>query len=262
MTRDKPPRWSSPSPQSLVYKAGLSRFPYRLKCNFVGDGLGTRKQSLTFMADPAFEAAWTDTVATYWQATGENAPDTRWRAHVAVWAARHGLALEGDFVDCGVFTGTLAQMICRLTDFPSCGKNYWLFDTWSGVPTEGLAGSDLALANRHNALEYHRHDVYATVEKTFSAWPACRLVRGALPQSLAAAAIEKIAYLSVDLNNSVAEKGTIEALWPKLVPNAFVVIDDYGWVEYRAQQVMWDAFAAAQGRMIATLPTGQGLLIK
>jgi hypothetical protein len=74
--------------------------------------------------------------------------------------------------------------------------------------------------------------------------------------------IEKIAYLSVDLNNSVAEKGTIEALWPKMVPNGMVVIDDYGWTAHHAQQSMWDDFAASKGTMIVTLPTGQGLLIK
>jgi hypothetical protein len=64
-----------------------------------------------------------------------------------------------------------------------------------------------------------------------------------------------------DLIKDLAGKSSIEALWPKLVPNAFIVLDDYGWTAHHAQQNMWDAFAASKGKMIVTLPTGQGLLI-
>ena len=46
--------------------------------------------------------------------------------------------------------------------------------------------------------------------------------------SLENADIQKIAYLSVDLNNSVAERGVIERLWPKMTTGGMVLLDDYG----------------------------------
>jgi O-methyltransferase len=262
--RPSPPsKWAPAVKTTLLHKIGLSKRPYELKCEYKGDGFGTRGKSLKFMEDPAFVRAWEETAATFRAATGEESPDIRWRSHIAVWAAKRGLALEGDFADCGVFTGALAQMVCRLTDFAKSGRNYWLFDTWAGVPVEGLAGGDLEMANYQNATTYHRFDsIYSEAQKIFAAWPGCRLVRGVLPQSLGQADIRKLAYLSVDLNNSPAEKGVIEALWDKMVPGAICLIDDYNWTAHRDQQDMWDAFAESKGQMIAALPTGQGILIK
>jgi hypothetical protein len=255
-------KWAPAVKKSLTYKAGLGKYPYHLKGDYKGDGFGTRGKSLKFMQDPIFDRAWEETAAIYRSTIGEEVPDVRWRAHVAIWAARNGLALEGDFVECGVFMGTLAQMICRLTEFGHSSKKFWLCDTWTGVPVEGLSGDDLAMAETHNKGTYHRHNVFDAVQDIFKPWPSCNFVRGILPQSLESSKIEKIAYLSVDLNNSVAEKSCIEALWPKLTKGAIVVIDDYGWTAHRVQQDMWDNFAASKGLMIVTLPTGQGLLIR
>lgn len=257
------PQWTPAVKTSLLHRMGLSKRPYVLNCDYKGDALGTRGKSLKFMEDPAFVSAWEATTRDFHDATGEMMPDTRWRAHIAVWSARRALKLPGDFIDCGVFTGALAQMICRLTDFKDSGKNWWLFDTWEGVPEAGLTGGDLAMAKAQNASTYHRHlGIFGHVKKTFSQWDGFCLVQGILPDTLAKAKIDKVAYLSVDLNNSLAEKGCIEGLWDKIVPGGIVLIDDYGWTDHRMQQDMWDDFASSKGELIATLPTGQGLLVK
>ena len=47
-----------------------------------------------------------------------------------------------------------------------------------------------------------------------------------------------------------------------VVPGAVVLLDDYAWATHRAQKEALDAFAAAHGAMILSLPTGQGLLIR
>src|SRR5579859_1387514 len=73
--------WSPAVKKSLGFKTGLSKHPYRLNCDFKGDGLGTRGKSLKFMVDPSFDQAWIETAETYREATGEDAPDIRWRAH-------------------------------------------------------------------------------------------------------------------------------------------------------------------------------------
>jgi hypothetical protein len=253
--------WSPRAEKSMAYKLGLSKYPYSFRCDFRSDGLGSRGKSLKALHDPAFVKAWAETGANYTEITGNEIPDIRWRSHIAVWAAHHGLSLEGDFVDCGVWTGIMAQMICRLTDLHKSNKSYWLFDTWTGIPTAGLVGSDLSRANKHNSSTYHQHSAFDAVKANFAKWKNCKLVQGVLPQSIETVKIEKISYLSVDLNNSVAEKGCLDLLWPKLVPGAFVVIDDYDWNGNDLQRDMWDSFAASKHKMIATLPTGQGLII-
>jgi hypothetical protein len=41
-----------------------------------------------------------------------------------------------------------------------------------------------------------------------------------------------------------------------------ILLDDYAWATHRPQKVAFDAFAAAHGRLVLTLPTGQGLMVK
>lgn len=252
---------------AVQYENALSFSPNpesAMNCDFQADGLGTAGKSLKFMESAAFRDAWraaSETAIIGWSA---GVPDVRWRVHVAIWAAQNGLKIEGDFVECGVHTAMLSISLCTLLDFGALkDRKIWLFDTWAGIPLEGLSEQEKNLAEHHNTAYYKSEKVYGAVDQVFSTrFPNSRLVRGILPGSLKDAGIEKIAYLSMDLNNAAAEKGCIDILWPKLTPGAFVVLDDYGWTAHRDQQDMWDNFAAAQGRTILTLPTGQGLLIK
>ncbi len=50
----------------------------------------------------------------------------QWRVHVLCWAASHGAKLEGDFVDCGVYTGFCTRAIIHYTNFKSLNKKYYL----------------------------------------------------------------------------------------------------------------------------------------
>ncbi len=64
------------------------------------------------------------------------------------------------------------------------------------------------------------------------------------------------------MNIAAPEVAAIEYFWDKLVTGAPVLLDDYGWQHYALQKRDMDRFAGRNGVKIATLPTGQGLLIK
>jgi O-methyltransferase len=221
---------------------------------FVGDGLATRGKNLTFLEDPAFRKGWAMAVKGNMAGWGGNPPDIRWRAHTALWAARHGMSLEGDFVECGVFLGLLSLTICHALDFDTSGKSFYLFDTFNGLPDDGTPE-----AKRHSTLYF---ECYEEASKNFAPYQSAKLVRGILPGTLAAAPLDKIAYLSIDLNHAAAEKAVIEELWGRLSPSAIVLIDDYGFRNHEDQYAMWNDFAASKGVPILTMPTGQGVLIK
>ena len=74
--------------------------------------------------------------------------------------------------------------------------------------------------------------------------------------------IEKIAYLSLDMNIAAPERAALEHFWPKLVSGGVIVLDDYGWAAHVEQKATIDEFAAARGIQVCCLPTGQGLIIK
>jgi O-methyltransferase len=224
------------------------------------DGMTIASRNTSFMEDAAFKAAWAKAEAGNRAGWPTGVPDVRWRAHIAVWAAQRGLQLEGDFVECGVHTGLFSLTICHTLNFASLPRRFFLFDTFNGIPTDHLVAPEADRAARANADVYG--DVYDVAKANFAPFPNAELVQGVLPDSLALAKLDRIAYLSVDLNNAAAERGVILALWDKLVPGAIVLIDDYAWVSCEAQYEMWNAFARSKGLAIATLPTGQGLLIK
>lgn len=46
------------------------------------------------------------------------------------------------------------------------------------------------------------------------------------------------------------------------MPGVFILLDDYAYVGYGVQKAAMDIVASAKGLTIASLPTGQGLLIK
>jgi hypothetical protein len=43
-------------------------------------------------------------------------------------------------------------------------------------------------------------------------------------------------------------------------PNAFILLDDYGFLSYEEQKQGFDAFAAERGTSVRALPSGQGLI--
>jgi hypothetical protein len=235
----------------------------KMRFEYFADGFGVLSKTRGFMKSEAFEKAWefaSKNSETGWAKTG-GVPDIRWRSHIAIWAANHGLSLEGDFVECGVFTGILSLSICKYLQFEKISKNFWLYDGWGCIPIDSVEEPErFAVENLNNVL-YSRDNVFEAAVNAFSPYPNCRLIRGMLPGTLASSP-EKISYLSIDLNNAPAEKACIEILWPRLSNGAIVVIDDYAWIGHELQRDMWDKFAACHNQLVATLPTGQGLLIK
>src|SRR5262249_37785130 len=105
-------------------------------------------------------------------------------------------------------------------------------------------------------------ECYEMVSRNFAPFPRAVLVQGKVPDTLSSVAIDKVAYLSIDMNIAYPERKAIEHFWPKLSSGACVVLDDYGWRGYEAQRDTMDDFGRAVGVEILMLPTGQGLVIK
>lgn len=100
------------------------------------------------------------------------------------------------------------------------------------------------------------------VRANFSQWRNVVIIEGAIPDTLAQATPEKVAFLHIDMNCSPPEVAALQHFWNRLVPGATVVLDDYACHGYRTQKVAMDGFARSKGVAIASLPTGQGLLLK
>jgi O-methyltransferase len=233
--------------------------------SYDADNLTVYGKSVDFLADPRFQRAYRRGMDSGHHVVRPRGSDEdlhiEWRIHVVLWAAGHALRLPGDFVECGVNTGITALPVCEYFDLEAAGKSFWLFDTFKGIPHEQISERERDLGREQENAAYFS-ECFELAQQNFAPYPHARLVRGRIPDSLATVPVDRVAYLSLDLNIAEPEVAALEFFWDKLVPGAPVVLDDYGWLGYRPQKDAMDAFAAERGIEILTLPTGQGLLLR
>jgi hypothetical protein len=214
-----------------------------------------------FMEDPRFVAAYQrGVVATGWDY------QWHWRVHIGLWAAQTAARLPGDFVECGVNKGFLSSSIMQLLDWDRLGKQFYLLDTFRGIDVGSLSEDDRREGVVEKNAELIASGFYATesesVRRNFAEWRNVQIVEGSIPETLAEVRAERIAYLHIDLNCAAPEIAALTHFWDRLVVGAPVLLDDYAYHGYRHQKVAMDELAGRFGVSIASLPTGQGLLLK
>lgn len=228
------------------------------------DSLAVWGKDVSFLREPAFVRAYQSGMNSGHKISRDKGSDVdlhiEWRVQVACWAAWHAKQLPGSFVECGVNTGIYSLAVCNYIDFNSTGKDFFLFDTFEGIPEEQMAEQERDDRIRENQEFYD--ECYDIARCNFAPFPKAKLIRGKVPDTLANVAIDQVCYLSLDMNIAEPEIAAIEFFWDKLVPGAPVLLDDYGWLHYSLQKEAMDKFASKKGVKILTMPTGQGLLLK
>ncbi|MCZ8183180.1 MAG: class I SAM-dependent methyltransferase [Beijerinckiaceae bacterium] len=213
---------------------------------FCGDNLFTYNKNLSFLEDPVFMESFQK------HCTNEMDRSLAWRIATVLWGFRRGLTLEGDFVECACYKGVTARVICDNVDFASrTDRHYYLYDLFDHDPTMP-----------HLPMIEQSTQLYGQVRQKFAPFPNVTVTRGRVPDVLAEVSPKKIAFMHLDLNNAESEIGALEVLFDRMVPGAVLVLDDYGWLDYRPQKLAEDPWFLKRGYHVLELPTGQGLVIK
>lgn len=223
------------------------------EAEYVEDRLITCQTPQTFLEDPAFLSAYQAG-----QAAGSwGGSDVRWRVHVLCWAARQALSVEGDFVECGVNRGGYSSAVMTFTAFRRTGRRFFLLDSFEGMPATYVRQQ----SPDHREFYVHYRDCYEEVKTRFKDEPVV-LVKGVIPESLSRADVQKVAFMSIDLNFADPEVAALEYFWPRLQVGGIVVCDDHGFKGFEAQRAAHVAFARRHNVPILALPTGQAVLVK
>jgi O-methyltransferase len=241
--------------QSVATSSPPDSVPASVPVTYQADGLLT-EHAADFLSDPRFVQAYDAGKATgsWWD------HDLQWRAHVVCWAAQQALALDGDFVECGVHRGGYARMIVEYLDFAGHAPRLMhLIDTYCGVPER--FSDALAPAVRAD-LAARYEECHEAVCMTFAPFANVAVVRGIVPDVLPTLDINRVAFLSIDLNAAEPSVEALRHFWPILAPGAIVLLDDYGFRHFADQKPALDSAAAQLGGAILSLPTGQGLMIR
>jgi hypothetical protein len=225
------------------------------------DGLSTIHNH-DFMIDPTFTAAYARGV----EAAGGSDYQWFWRVHLGLWAASTALRVPGDFVECGVNRGFLASAIMQQHDWDSTGRTFWLLDTFQGLDEAELSDEERASGLMERNQRELDSGMYAAapteVVANFAEWSHHEIVVGSVPGTLDAITAEQVAYLHLDMNCSPPEVAALERLWPRMSTGGVVLLDDYAYHGYQTQKDGIDDWSRRTGVPVASLPTGQGLIVK
>ena len=211
----------------------------------LGDNLFTWGRNNSFIDDVEFRKAWETNI--------QNDADEAivWRRHFLACMAYHAVQLPGDFVECGVYSGTGIKTVMDYLGGTAFEKTFWAFDTYDYNPVEG------------HTFEGQQPGFYEQVQKRFAGYDQVKLIKGLIPVVFDEYCPEQIAYLHIDLNNAPAEIATLDRLFDRVVSGGVVIFDDYEWAGiYRPQKLAEDAWLDARQYRMAPLPTGQGFVIK
>lgn len=224
------------------------------------DGL-TSLHAHEFMRDPTFVNAYRRGV----EAVGKDYK-WHWRVHIGLWAARTAVQLPGDFVECGVNAGFMSSSIMCDLEWDSREKTFYLLDTFCGLDPNQVSPEEIRdgiMKKNENLIE---NGFYVTsleeVKRNFSEWKNIKIIEGTIPDTLPQITAEKISFLHIDLNCAPPEVASIKYLWDSLVRGAIILLDDYAYNGFHHQKYAMDKFAKEKGVPIASLPTGQGLIVK
>jgi hypothetical protein len=149
-----------------------------------------------------------------------------------------------------------ARSRIRFRNFRTGGSRTPTIDTFCGLDEE------FCTKDEYLRFKDTYSDCYQFVVDSFKEYPNVVIVKGPVPKTLSQVNIEKVAYLSIDMNCALPELEALKYFWPRLEPGAIVVLDDYGWPTFENQKAVADDFASSVGTKILSLPTGQGILIK
>lgn len=236
--------WGAADPDRLVALMREAATGLQPGVHFA-DNFLTWGRNNSMFEDGPFHAAWSA------NAVSESDKAIVWRRYVLACAAFHAVHLDGDFVECGCYTGTGIKTVVDYLGGPAFPRTFWGYDLF-----EHAAGME------HHPMQAHGPGLVEEVRRRFAAYPQVRIVQGEIPGVLADAP-DRISYLHIDLNQATAEIAALEVLFDRVVPAGIVILDDYEWaMAYRRQKLTEDPWFDARGYRVMPLPTGQGLVIK
>lgn len=168
--------------------------------------------------------------------------------------------LPGDMAEFGCHSGRTAALLAALVDKP-----LYLYDSFEGLPERVAQDADALPHFKAGQLAVDEKEVHAIFEKhklrepiVHKVWFS-RVTPDQLPSSIC------FAHLDGDLYTSIRD--SLALVYPRLVPGAACVIDDYGWSGLTGVKAAADEYMADKPEKVRSLVTGnpkgfQGVIIK
>jgi O-methyltransferase len=150
-------------------------------------------------------------------------------------------SIPGDIVECGVWRGGSMMAVGLTLMRLGARRPLWLFDTFSGMPAPGPEDKDyqgqsaaelMRSENPDTSVFWAKSsldDVKAAMIEIGYEEEFVRYVVGPVESTIPASLPDKIAVLRLDTDWFTSTYHELLHLWPRLVTNGILIIDDYGY---------------------------------
>jgi O-methyltransferase len=142
-----------------------------------------------------------------------------------------GDGIPGDFIETGVWRGgacIFARAVFKV--YAESDRQVWVADSFSGLPRPDAEAYPADKGDKHHRLTNLAISA-AEVRKNFERYglldERVTFLQGWFKDTLPTAPIEKLAVLRLDGDMYESTIQAIEALYDKLSPGGFVIVDDY-----------------------------------
>ncbi|BDA83948.1 hypothetical protein Sa4125_14900 [Aureimonas sp. SA4125] len=149
--------------------------------------------------------------------------------------------IPGDIVECGVWRGGSMMVAAEALQLFGGERTIHLFDTYEGLPEPSAEDVDIW---GHDAKKWwetkkvseeasdwaraHLDEVKENMRRTGYPEERLRYVKGMVETTIPQHAPEQISILRLDTDWYASTVHEMEHLFPRLVPNGILIIDDYG----------------------------------
>jgi Macrocin-O-methyltransferase (TylF)/Coenzyme PQQ synthesis protein D (PqqD) len=166
------------------------------------------------------------------------------------WCAAQIFAagIEGDFFEAGVCQGGASIFMRALqVAYAQEHRRMWVADSFEGLPAP-RSEVDAGLDFTEERMPWLAASL-TSVQDNFRTYDLLsdqvRFVKGWFSESLTAAAVGKIALLRVDADLYESTRDVLVALYDRVTPGGFIIVDDYH--AFRACRTAVDEFRAGRG---------------
>jgi len=157
--------------------------------------------------------------------------------------------VPGDFLETGVWRGGACMFLkAILNRFGDTTRNVWLADSFQGLPKptaeadQEKAGYDLAECD---FMKVSLEQVKANFERFGLLDDRVKFLKGWFCDTLPTAPIQQLALLRLDGDLYDSTRDALQAMYHRVAPGGFIVVDDYG--TWNGCRVAVDEFRRAQG---------------
>lgn len=158
--------------------------------------------------------------------------------------------IDGDIAEIGCYKGSSSKLICEA----KAGKNFYIFDTFSGLPK---------LSNNDNYRLINKGDYSATlseVKKYLSDYSNVFLYKGKFPSTSSPIRNNKFSFVHLDADLYKPTLSGLIFFYPRMTPGGVFLIHDYTTLSGVKKAV--EKFFLDKKEAIIEIPGTQCLIVK